>query len=782
MAEQHSTKGLLRQWIHPPAEEIDPEFATAIGGHTLVAQILYRRGIRDLPTAQAFLNPDAYSPTPPEALPGVEQGCERVERAIRDQETLCVWGDFDVDGQTSTSLLVSALRGLGANVVYHIPVRARESHGVNVEYLRPILDGGASLVVTCDTGISAHEALNFAHERGVDVIVTDHHALPETLPQAYTLINPKLLPAHHPLSGLPGVGVAYKFAEALYQRAGRSEEMAGYLDLVALGIVADLAEQTRDTRYLLQKGLPVLRAGERTGLQAMFELSALQPAFLTEEHIGFVLGPRLNALGRLDDANPAVELLTTSDLGRARVLATHLEGLNARRRMLTGQVLRAAQAQIERDPDLLEKAVLVLAHSEWPAGVIGIVASELTERYNRPTILLSAPPGELARGSARSIEGVNITEAIASQKNLLLGYGGHPMAAGLSMDPANLPRFRHGISRYVENALGGITRLPTLTIDGAISLADLSLELVADLERLAPFGAGNPPLVLEIPQVEVLNASTIGRDGSHLQITIKDAEGRTGRVLWWGGADWPLPEGRFDLACVVRASNFRGQRSVQVEWIDARPIESEEITLRRTLTVVDQRGVGHPLPVLQGLLAEEQPGGEAVIWAEAEARDRLAAAGIAACDRTQLSAARTLILWSTPAGRAELDAALEAVHPGSIILFGVDPADDRPEGFLKRLAGLVKYTLDKLDGTTSLPRLAGAVAQREITVRLGLQWLEQRSMVRITWLAEGGLQLSAGEPGDAEKAKGLLSKIEALVAETAAFRRFFQMAEKDNLL
>ena len=315
-------------------------------------------------------------------------------------------------------------------------------------------------MVTCDTGISSHEPLRLARTRGVDVIVTDHHDLPESLPEAYAIVNPKLLPGGHPLSGLPGVGVAYKLAELLYERAGHAGETEGFLDLVALGIVADLALQSADTRYLLQRGLPVLRQARRVGLQVMMEISGLQPAYLTEEHIGFVLGPRLNALGRLDDANPAVELLTTPETGRARVIATHLEGLNARRRLLTDQVLKGALAQIEKDRTLLEQAVLVLAHPDWPAGVIGIVASELAERYNRPTILLAAPPGQPARGSARSIDGVNITAAIAAQKDLLLGFGGHPMAAGLSLDPAHLTAFRRGISRYVERALGGAAPRP----------------------------------------------------------------------------------------------------------------------------------------------------------------------------------------------------------------------------------------------------------------------------------------------------------------------------------
>lgn len=780
MTEQSSTRGLLRTWIEPPPVEVDPDFQAAIGGHPLIAQILVQRGIKDLITAQAFLDANHYSPCLPTVLPGMEAACERIELAIHRHETVCVWGDFDVDGQTSTTLLVSALAGLGAGVVYHIPVRARESHGVNIENLAPILDSGATLVVTCDTGITANEAISYARQRGVDVIITDHHALPETMPEALSIISPRLLPDDHPLSGLPGVGVAYKLAEALYDRAGRSQELDQFLDLVALGIVADLAHQTGDTRYLLQRGLTVLRAARRTGLQIMFELSSLQPAFLTEEHIGFVLGPRLNALGRLDDANPIVEFLTTTDSGRARVLATHLEGLNARRRLLTSQVLRAAQDQIEKDSSLLEQSALVLSNPEWPAGVIGIVASDLAERYNRPTILIAAPPGQPARGSARSIEGLNITEAIAAQRDLVLGYGGHPMAAGLSLEADKIPAFRRGLSRYVEKIFGGAVPQPTLEVDGEITLNDLTLDLVNDLERLAPFGPGNVPLILSIPRLTILSSSSIGRDGNHLQIMVKDAHDQTRRVLWWGGADWPLPEGVFDLACVVRSSNYRGQRDIQVEWIDARPITSPEIDLRRTVTVVDQREMDHPLPVLQSLMGEAI--GSMVVFGEAEAREKLFATGITVCDRTNLTPAQTLILWTTPPGRNELQGILDIVHPQAVVVFGVDPADTTPEAFLKRLTGLVRFTLERLGGIAELPKMAAAMAQPESAVRLGLQWMAARGMISITGLTDGKITITTKAPVNEAAARVILTQLRSLLSEVNAYRRYFRTADKDYLI
>jgi len=776
--------GLLRRWIEPSPVEVAEDFWAAIGGHPLVAQILVRRELGELPVARAFLDPQIYRPCPPENLPGLLEACQRIDQALQNGEQILVWGDFDVDGQTATTLLVSTIRSLLpsdslATVKYHIPVRARESHGVNWENLQPFIEQGTSLVITCDTGISSNEALHQARQSGVDVVITDHHELPNQLPEAKAIINTKLLPDDHPLSGLPGVGVAYKLAEALYQQAGRAEEVTELLDLAALGIVADLAHQTADTRYLLQRGLRVLRETGRVGLATMMELAGLQPAYLTEEHIGFMLGPRLNALGRLDDANPAVELLTTSDSGRARVLATHLEGLNARRRLLTAQVLGGALSQLEKNPALLEHAALVLEHPDWPAGVIGIVASELAERFNRPTVLLASPSGEPARGSARSIEGVNITAAIASQQHLLLGFGGHPMAAGLSLAASDITSFRNGLSRAVDKVLGGAAYRPTLPLDGQIGLDEISQELVADLERLAPFGTGNPPLVLVIPRLTIHNVRTIGREGDHLQLVVKDERDQTQRVVWWRGAGWPLPEGAFDLACTLRTSNYRGQQEVQVEWIDARPIETAEIDLRTPITVIDQRDLNHPLPILRDMLAETS----ALVWAEAEASRQLAgeAHETLVVDRNHLRRAETLIVWTSPPGRDELQKVVDEVEPQNMVVFAVDPADSTPETFLRRLAGLMKHALFSLNGEVRLDQLAAATAQREAAVQLGLKWLAERGLVTCT-ISEGLVNLAAGGQETPLEAAKTLERLKRLLAETNAYREYFKTADKEYLL
>jgi single-stranded-DNA-specific exonuclease len=761
-------------WLEPEDIAISPELLEAAGS-PLAAELLARRGVAGPAAAAAFLDPARYTPCPPGELPGLDRAAARLRQAIQAQEPVCVWGDFDVDGQTAATLLVATLRELGAQVSYHIPVRERESHGVNLVGLQQVIAAGARLVLTCDTGITAHAAAEHARQAGVDFLITDHHALPEQLPEAYAVVNPRLLPAGHPLGMLPGVGVAYKLAEALFARFDRPGAAEEHLDLAALGIIADLAELTGETRYLAQRGLQALRQPERLGLQIMYELAELNPAGLNETHIGFTLGPRLNALGRLGDANPIVELLTTRDPGRARLLATQLEGLNAQRKLLTSQVFQAAQAQLERDPALLEAPVIIVTHPDWPGGVLGIVAARLVERYRRPALVLAAQPEGLARGSARSIAGVNITAAIAAQAHLLTNYGGHPMAAGLALPTEKLPAFRKALGRAVQAQLGAAPPEPPLALDAYLDLAELTPALVTDLERLAPFGPGNPAPILAARDLKKVSASTLGRTAEHVQVIVADAQSNTYKALWWGGAGAALPEGRFDLAYTARLSTFRGEVQVQVEWLAARPrpgapgeVASEPAPER---TLFDYRQAAHPLAVLQQLQAEPEP---LQVWCEGPARQKLAEAGIVGlATRLELAPSARLAIWTPPPGPQVLAQALVQANPQTVYLFNVDPEMDRPEPFLARLAGLVKYALKQTAGQVTLAALAAATAQRPSAVRLGVSWLAAAGHLVIAVEAGETLTLSAGGAPDPARQRLLGEQLAAALAESAAYRGYY---------
>jgi single-stranded-DNA-specific exonuclease len=766
---------MLRAWLEPTEIDIPAEYLSAIGGNPLVSQVLYSRGYTYIATARGFLSPDDYHPTPATELPGLVLAVDLLSKALAAHKTIGVWGDFDVDGQTATTLLVSALRQLGGDVVYHIPVRAEESHGISLAALEKFIQHGVDLVLTCDTGISSHEPIAYASQAGVPVIVTDHHDLPPTLPEAAAVVNPKLLPEEHPLANLPGVGVAYKIVEALFDFLATSESASQYLDLVALGIVADIALLRGENRFLLQLGLQALRNTQRAGLLAIMELAELNQANLTEEHIGYFLAPRMNALGRLDDANSMVELLTTTDKGRARLLALELEGMNAQRKLLSDQVFQAAQAQLDHDPKLLDLPILVLSHPTWPAGVIGIVASRLVEQYHRPAILFSAPPGQVARGSARSIEGLNITAAIAANHSLVLNYGGHPMAAGLAVETDRIPDFHHAIARTVRD-MGVETRTEKeLPIDGYLSLSDLSLDLVADLERLAPFGAGNPAPVFATRNLKLTGYAAIGRSGEHLQLSLEDELGYTCQSIWWQGAGYPLPQAKFDLAYSVRTSTYRGQRDVQIEWIDYRQVESgsPEISSKsQSVEVIDLRSDPNPLVKL-GELVED---GSLVIWGEVQATTNYPF-----LDRLSLYPANRLAIWTIPPGPVELQLVLRLVKPSRIYLFAINPSMDKPKEFLDRLAGLLKKSIKDHQGKASLSTLAAATAQKIVTVKAGLQWLEEHGLISLVMENYDEVKIMPGPGRNTRNVKNSSTYLNSLLAESTAYRRYYLTARSDRL-
>ena len=524
---------------------------------------------------------------------------------------------------------------------------------------------GSRLLVTCDTGISALTETAWAKAHGVDVVITDHHELPDTLPNADAIVNPRLLPQEHPLYPLPGCGVAYKLAEELLNRSGMGDYAESLLDLAALGIVADVAELRGEARYLLQRGLTELRNTQRVGLRQLYAVAGVDTASFSEETIGFALTPRLNALGRLGDANPIVDFFTTNSNSEAVIFANKLEELNNQRRLACDQVYRGAMSQIEGSPALLNTSALVLASPGWPAGVIGIVASRLVERFNRPVILFNAPEGGIARGSARSVEGINITTAISQHRDILLGFGGHPMAAGMSLPTDRIPDFRQALSYTIDRQTEGMPPGNPLQLDAVLPLDQISLPIVQELELLAPYGNGNPPPVFMSANHRVVEVLPIGTAQEHVKITVEDEDGHEFTILRWHGADLPLPDGAFDLAYTPRASTYQGKKQLQFEWVDARPARSVSIQFqpRTRLQVEDLRGVDRTatLELLSGMA-------NTVIWGEGSRIE-----GVDLLDRTRLHPAGTLVIAFTPPGAEEIRAAMSRVKPKKVVLLPVQP-------------------------------------------------------------------------------------------------------------
>lgn len=757
------------KWVEPQPIEIPADLQAAVGGHPLVAKALVERGLLTPEAVRAFLDPTCYHPVSPFELPDMAPAVERLQAAIARGERILVWGDFDVDGLTATALLIEALCALGAQVDWYIPNRRTESHGVHWRSLQPFLGRGVRVLLTCDTGMTAHEVVAMARHAGLDVLITDHHALPPALPQAQAVVNSRRLTEEHPLHDLSGVGVAYKLAEAL----GMGEKG---LDLVALGLVADVAPLRGEVRYLVQRGLQALRRVERVGLQALLEVAEIASHELDEHQISYALAPRLNALGRMADAAVGVELFLTEDLARARVIAAEMEAWNVRRQFLSQQVMAAAQGQIERDRSLLSQPVLVLSHSQWPTGVLGIAAGRLAERYNRPVVLLSTPPGEMSRGSARSVPGVDIYAALAAHSQLLASFGGHPMAAGFSIDPDRIPELQRRLVQTVEAQTGGIPLERELLIAAYFTLPELTLELLDEVTRLAPFGPSNPPLYLATRRLRVTGERTIGRTGEHRRLEVQDEDGHALPVLWWQSIGLPVPEGLLDLAYVLRAGTFAEERALYLEWIDAHVEEMPVVELiapTAAIAVADYRSVKEPLPILQALWEE----GMMSLWAEA-----VVVPGFPGRGRGELEPSPALAVWTVPPGPRVWEQTLHRVQPERVYLFGIDPGLDTLDAFLRRLTGLVKHALSAYNGHLEWETLATAMAHRVETVQAGVRWLIAHGVVSQVTQQDGILIVEGGGRADEITERNARRDLEELLRETMAYRAYFRQADARGLV
>ncbi len=772
-----------KHWQTAPAPPISDDLRRAVHigidpfADDLVARTLAQRGILSADDARSFLYPDHYTPANPYDLPDMDKAIPRIEQALANTDNILIWGDFDVDGQTATSLWVSALTAIGGKVAHYIPNRA-QGHGVHLPTLENMLMGKwhdgflPHLIITCDTGITAHDAVTLANNYGVPMIITDHHQLGATLPPAHAVINPQRLKVGHPLYTLPGVGVVYKCIEALYMGRGMdASTLSPFLDLVALGIVADVAIQKGDARYLLQKGLSVLQQTTRLGLQVMYELAGITPKDLTEETIGFVIAPRLNSLGRLDDAGYAVEFLTTSDLERARILANRLEALNLERRLHSDQIFAGALEQTRQNPILLDSPILILGHEKWHGGVIGVVANRLIEHFGKPVILFTFADN-IARGSARSINGLDITACIVECAPLLNTYGGHTMAAGLSLPLDKLPDFRRMIAHAVRQQLKASDQpdIPILPIDAYIPLSALTLDFIATLDRLRPFGAGNPSLRLATERVTMRSFRRIGKSSEHLRITVEDEAGTVQDILWWRANADDIPSTKFDLAYSVSVTTYKGEKQINVQWSDFRVMDSEADTVYTGKNVIftDYRSLSEGEAMAELILMDKN----GLIWNEGDA-----VVGVGSVKRGELRPAKKLVIWTSPPNMQVLSDALKRVNPTEIVLFAVNPRADSVQGFLNKLAELVKKALSGGGKTILLETLAGDMAHTPETILAGLAWLEARGHITIEAIIDGEITWRDGGDKHPDQQTNTTTKLAHLLQETASYRGLYKTLE-----
>ncbi|HEX5246483.1 MAG TPA: single-stranded-DNA-specific exonuclease RecJ [Gaiellaceae bacterium] len=547
--------------LRPCPHEVQAELASALGVSELTAGVLVRRGYDEPAAARAFLDGE-LPPHDPFLLGDMAVACERIRAAIADGRRICVHGDYDVDGISATALAMHLLRELGADVDWHLPSRFDEGYGVRTETLARLADEGCGLVLTVDCGITAVEEVAEARARGLEVIVTDHHRPGETLPDCPIVAT---RPSDYPFPELCGTGVVYKLGQALF--GVDSDIPKRHLDLVALATIADVVPLLDENRSLAIAGLRALARTQKPGLQALMKVAGVDPAAADAGAVGFRLGPRINAAGRLGHPRAALHLLLTDDAEEARLLADTLEELNHERQAVEGRILREAIAQVEQwsEADRRRRAYVV-AGEDWHEGVIGIVASRLVERFNRPVVLIAGGEGDW-KGSGRSIASFDLHGGLGACSDLLERWGGHRAAAGLSIKPENISAFAERFAAHAAGLLEEEDLQPTTRVDGIVPRGTrLTLDLCAELAQLAPFGLGNPEVTLLAPGCELGDLATVG-EGKHLRFRVRRDGSDAGSAIAFGigsRLDVYRQDIRWDVAFRLSENRWNGTVAPQL--------------------------------------------------------------------------------------------------------------------------------------------------------------------------------------------------------------------------
>jgi len=773
-------------WVFPETGEPDQELLEACAGSVTLARVLMRRGLASKAIVRQFLNESEYVPTHPFELPGVEKAVERMGAAIEKGEKITVYGDYDVDGITGTSVLLSVLKSLSANVDFYIPNRSSEGYGLNLKAVSVLASKHRTkLLITCDCGVSNFSEINLAKSLGVDTLVLDHHTMPEMMPPAVAVVHPKLLQEGHPLFHLPGVGVAYKVCEALLTKFDRTSEIEALQDFVTLGMIADLVPLVDENRYLVKIGLPKLVQSTRPGIRALLaQVGGKEDTDL----VGFGLAPRINAVGRLSDANVAVELLTTTDEARAEELAQQLQRDNARRQELCERIFQEAEAKVLTTCDLNVDRGIAIYNEGWHHGVVGIVASRLVERFQRPVFIGQLDiEDNVVKGSARGVEQIDLYQVLKANEHLLIKWGGHKMAAGFSIEADKAEAAVKGIVAACNKHLAEKNMRVRLEIDSVVDATVLSLDLVKDLNAMAPFGMSNRKPVLCMTKVVVTSSRPLGKENKHSRIMMKDhSSGKEFEsVMWNTRGRIPADGDEIDVAFNAELNSYNGRDRLQLILCDwrrhgeaSRAQEAEEeaklskqgeqskakpqSSPQSSRTVGTEYDAGKPAAVAGAShpgtqapttvkltfkdLRSFNSNPEVVKKAQAKLGKDLAifgescakVAGITYSDRAELAGRDHLLIWQFPPSLKNFQELLRDSGASNIYLVGCEDDElEEPANFLKRLLGLVRYVINQKDGQVEGDKLVSVMGASKMSVALALTAFKKVHL--IDWFSENGL-------------------------------------------
>ncbi len=560
-----------RKWHIAPEKPEAQERLRAAGYPYLVSAVLAARGVESPEQAAVFLEREDKLTLSPFLMKDMDKAAERVQQALARREKIAVFGDYDVDGITATCILVDYLKGRGADVVHYIPRRIEDGYGLSCDAIRGLYDQGVRLLVTVDCGITGVEEVDYANSIGLDVVITDHHECREVLPRAAAVVDPHRPDCTYPFKHLAGCGVALKLVLALGGPDREGSLFARYCTLAAIGTVADVMQMSGENRTIVSQGLAALERSDFIGLHALLHEAGLSGREVSSVQIGFILAPRINAAGRMGEADKAAELLLCTDPEAAERMAKELCALNRERQNVEQEIYTQAEEMIGRMSDR-ERSALVLESSRWHQGVVGIVASRLSEKYSRPSFMIHLN-GSTGKGSCRSWGGFNLFAALESCKDLLLGFGGHELAAGFTIDRSNIPAFRDRMNEYARSYCNGRQPEPALEIDAAIAHpADVTLEEMEALSVLEPYGSGNARPVFCLLGATLLRTQNVGQN-RHLKLRLGKGCAQFDGIFFSTVAErcGCAVGDRVDAAFYLQINEFRGSRTVQLQMVDIRP-------------------------------------------------------------------------------------------------------------------------------------------------------------------------------------------------------------------
>jgi single-stranded-DNA-specific exonuclease len=578
--------------------EPHPEAAarlTAAGYPCLVSAVLASRGIATAEEAAAFLEHEQRLTYSPFLMADMDKAVERVQRALADHERIAVFGDYDVDGITATCILVDYLQSRGADVLHYIPRRIEDGYGLSVDAIEGLYRKGTRLLITVDCGITGVEEVDFANSLGMDVVVTDHHECKETLPRAVAVVDPHRPDCGYPFKHLAGCGVALKLALALGGPDREEALFSRYCTLAAIGTVADVMQMSGENRTIVSRGLAAIEHSDFIGLHALLKEAGLAGREITSVQIGFVLAPRINAAGRMGAADKAAELLLCTDPAEAERMARELCALNRERQNVEQTIYSQAEEMIARLPDR-DRSALVLESSRWHQGVVGIVASRLSEKYSRPSFMIHLN-GDTGKGSCRSWGGFNLFAALENCKDLLLGFGGHELAAGFTIEEANIPAFRERMNDYARSFQGGAAPVSVLDVDVAITHPSaVTLEELEALSALEPYGSGNARPVFCLLGATLLRTQNVGQN-RHLKLRLGKGSAQFDGIFFSTVAEdcGCRPGDRVDAAFYLQVNEFRGSRTVQLQMVDLRPSLRPSGREQESLALAEQCAARQPI-------------------------------------------------------------------------------------------------------------------------------------------------------------------------------------------